>query len=260
MQLRELQRRFQSHLLERDDAIIESIVDAPPLPAAARLRIYGHAYRVRLQDALLDVYPSLHQSLGDEVFMAMGGGFIAGHPSVHRSIRWYGRELADFLSREAPYSEQPVLRELARFEWTLNELFDAADMASLDRAAMQRIEPYAWADLRFEFHPSLRRLTLTWNTVGIWQALSREEPPPRPESSELPVPWLIWRQRLKNYFRSLDVIENAALDAALAGASFGEICATLGQWLPDDEVPMRAATFIGTWTDSGIVTECNTRA
>lgn len=71
------------------------------------------------------------------------------------------------------------------------------------------------------------------------------------------MPWLIWRQRLKNYFRSLDAIENAALEAALAGASFGEVCAVLGQWLPDDEVPLRAATPIGTWTDCGMVTACN---
>ena len=100
----------------------------------------------------------------------------------------------------------------------------------------------------------MRRLTLGWNTVADWQAISREESPPAPVASDAPVPRLIWRQRLKNYFRSLDAIENAALDAALAGASFGEICAAVSQWLPDDEVPLRAATLVGTWTDGGIVT------
>ncbi len=254
MPLRELQRRFQAHLLERDDAIIGSVVDAPPLPAADRLGIYGHAYRARLRDALLDTYPTLHRILGDDVFGALGGDFIEAHPSVHRSIRWYGRELAEHLAQVAPYAEQPVLAELARFEWTLSEAFDAADARSLDREALAQIAPSAWAGLRFEFHPSLRRLALHWNTVGIWRAITSDEPPPPPESGAAPVPWLIWRRDLKNYFRSLDPAENAALDAALEGAPFGEICAALSGWLADDEVPMRAATLIGAWTDGGIVT------
>ena len=59
--------------------------------------------------------------------------FIAAHPSVHRSIRWYGSELADFLIDRPPFAEQPILSELARFEWTLAEVFDAAD-ASAARA------------------------------------------------------------------------------------------------------------------------------
>ncbi len=35
-------------------------------------------------------------------------------------------------------------------------------------------------ELRFELHPSLRRLHLHWNTVAVWQAMSHDETPPRP--------------------------------------------------------------------------------
>src|SRR5882762_6487559 len=97
-------------------------------------------------------------------------------------------------------------------------------------------------------------MTLAWNTVAVWQSVSREEEPPQPALEHAPLTWLLWRQNLMNRFRSLDATENAALDAALAGHCFGEICAALREWLPEEEIPLRAATLIGTWADSGIIT------
>src|SRR6267378_2459319 len=125
--LRQLQQDLQSHLLGEASSISEAIVDAPPLAVADRLGIYRNAYRVRLIEALDDTYPILHAVLGDEVFVALGEAFVTAHPSVHRSIRWYGGELSEFLRQRAPYAEQPILAELALLEWTLAEVFDAAD-------------------------------------------------------------------------------------------------------------------------------------
>jgi hypothetical protein len=47
--------------------------------------------------------------------------------------------------------------------------------------------------------------------------------------------------------------EAAALDSALRGGNFGEICESLAEWLPDDEVPLRAASLLGAWADTGII-------
>src|SRR3979411_243822 len=91
--LRQLQRDLQSHLLGEASPIARAIVDAPPLAVAERLGIYRNAYRVRLIEALDDPYPVLHAVLGDEVFVALGEAFVSTHPSVHRSIRWYGGEV-----------------------------------------------------------------------------------------------------------------------------------------------------------------------
>jgi len=176
---------------------------------------------------------------------------------VHRSLRWYGAELSEFLGQCPPYAEQPILAELALLEWTLAEVFDAADADPTPRAALSAVDAAAWSGLQFEFHPSLRRLHLQWNTVAAWQAMSREETPPDPVCAEHPVPWLLWRQNLQNYFRSMAADEAAALDSALRGATFGEICEALAEWLPDDEIPLRAATLLGTWADSGIIVGIN---
>lgn len=251
--LRDLQRDLQCHLLDEQSSIAAHIVDAPPLPVPARLDIYRNAYRARLIDALGDTYPILHAVLGDEVFVALGEAFVTAQPSVHRSIRWYGRELPAFLGQCPPYAEQAILAELALFEWTLAEVFDSADAESLPRAAFSAIAPAAWGELTFAFHPALRRLHLQCNTVAVWQAMSREETPPDPLCDQHPVPWLLWRQNLQNYFRSMAADEEAALDAALRGENFGQICAALATWLPEDEIPLRAAGMLGAWADSGII-------
>jgi hypothetical protein len=47
--------------------------------------------------------------------------------------------------------------------------------------------------------------------------------------------------------------EAAALESALRGENFGEICAALAEWLPEEEIPLRAAGLLGLWADSGII-------
>jgi hypothetical protein len=251
-QLRELQQDMQRHLLGEDSRVSSAIVDAPPLAAKDRLAIYRNAYRVRLIDALQDTYPVLHGLLGDEMFMNLGEAYVAAHPSVFRSIRWYGRELAAFMTQCPPYDE-PILAEIAQLDWTLAEVFDAPDAEPLLRAALSAVAPAAWGNLAFTFHPSLRRLEFTWNTAAVWKAMSADETPPRPIASEAPMPWVLWRQNLQNYFRSMTGVESAALDAALRGRSFAMICEDLSATLPADEVPAAAATLLGNWADSGII-------
>lgn len=252
MMLRELQQDMQRHLLGEASGITAGIVDAPPLSAADRLAIYRNAYQIRLIDALHDTYPVLHGLLGDEAWVALGEAYVAAHPSVFRSIRWYGAELADFMANFPPY-DQPILSEVALLEWTLAEVFDAQDAQALTRASLSAVAPDAWAGLTFEFHPSLRRLEFSWNTAAVWKAMSRDETPPAPEVGDTPVPWLLWRQDLQNYFRSMSAVESAALDAALRGRSFAEICEALSALLPEQEIPAAAAGLLGTWADSGIL-------
>jgi hypothetical protein len=161
------------------------------------------------------------------------------------------------LSRTPPQAEQPILAELAQLEWTLAEVFDAPDAGPQTRAAFAAVDPSAWSELRFEFHPSLRRLPLRWNTAAAWHSLNNEQTPPYPECEEHAVPWLLWRQGLQNYFRSMPADEALALDCALRGHSFGEICEALTERLPEEEIPLRAAGLLGAWADSGIIVAIN---
>jgi hypothetical protein len=253
MELRRLQREMQRDLFGGVSAIGACIAETAPLATEARLGIYRHAYVARLIETLEDHYPVLHGILGDEDFEALGAAFIREFPSTHRSIRWYGRELADFLAARSPFDEQPIFAEIARFEWTLAEAFDSADAEVIGRVTLQAVRPAEWADLTFSFHPSVRRLAFEWNTVAAWKAMTAGTDPPRPERSPEAVEWLVWRSGLENYFRSLDPMEATALDAALRGSCFAEICAGLTEHLAEQEIPLRAASLIATWSESDLL-------
>jgi hypothetical protein len=253
MELRRLQLEMQRDLFGGASAIGSCIAETAPLATQARLGIYRHAYVARLLETLEDHYPVLHAILGDEDFEALGAAFIREFPSVHRSIRWYGRELADFLAARSPFGEQPIFAEIARFEWTLAEAFDSADAGVIGRDALAAVRPAEWANLTFSFHPSVRRLAFEWNTVTAWKAMTAGSDPPQPERSPETIEWLVWRSGLENYFRSLDPAEATALDAALRGACFAEICAGLAEHLAEEEIPLRAAALIATWSESGLL-------
>jgi hypothetical protein len=51
----------------------------------------------------------------------------------------------------------------------------------------------------------------------------------------------------------MSAVESAALDAALRGRNFAEICEALSALLPEEEIPAAAAGLLGTWADSGIL-------
>jgi hypothetical protein len=255
MSLHGLQERFQSDVLGNGESLCPLIADRARLSPGERLSIYRNAYRARLAEALKETYPKLRLALGDEAFAECAAGYIAAHPSSSRSIRWFGTHLAGHLSRSPPFSGQPVLSELARFEWALGECFDAADAPVFTRGDLARTAPADWGALRFAFHPSLRTLSLSWNAVPIWKALDEapEAPAPSPARSPAIGTWLLWRQEFQNRFRSVDETESLALAWAIDGASFGEVCEHLASRLPGEEVPMLAAALLANWTDSGLI-------
>ncbi len=75
-----------------------------------------------------------------------------------------------------------MLAELARWEWAMTEVFDAADADALGVGDLAQIAPEEWADLRFALHPSARRLALAWNAPQIWKAVTDEADVPDVES------------------------------------------------------------------------------
>jgi hypothetical protein len=132
-------------------------------------------------------------------------------------------------------------------------VFDAADAAPLEAAALARVAPGEWAGLRFTLHPSVRRLALEWNAPQLWKALTDGEERPELRVVAEPVEWLLWRQDLKSYFRSLEPTEALVLDAARAGATFGELCERLAAVHGAERAPGEAATLLAGWVAAGLL-------
>lgn len=243
-----LQRALQAHIVN-GDAVIAGLIDNDGVPAETRLKIYADAYRLRLIDALQANYPALAKLMGEGAFARLAQLYLSVHPSQHYSIRWFGHRLADFL-REYPEYRDPRLTELAAFEWSIAAAFDAADAMPIAIESLATVAPESWPTLRFEFHPSVQRQSLTTNAVAVIKAV--DDTIEIPESALSHTQWLIWRQQLTPQYRSLNALEAVALDAALQGKNFGVLCETLAEHMDADSVPLTAAGFLKQW----IVDEC----
>ncbi len=266
--LPDIQEAFQRFLLKGDAGIGSHVVGTERFPVETRLGIYGGGYRSRLIEALESTFPVLAHLLGEADFHVLASRYVSTHESTFFSIRYYGDDMAGFLAAEAEYAKAPLLGELAEWEWAMAEAFDAADAEPIDLGAIAQIAPEDWAELRFEWSPSVRLVRLEWNVPEIWKAVTETSQDSaevreagdagKPEPRLDPASWLIWRRDLQIYFRRLSAQETAALAGSREGQSFGELCGALCEHLGDEtQSAQQAAGFLRGWIEAGLIV--NTR-
>lgn len=248
-----LQADFQSFLLRGDERMLDRVVGGAKVSAPRRLAIYYDAYRLRLLEALDSNYPILHAWMGDDEFEKLGLAYLESHPSTHFSIRYFGHRLSEYLASAETYRDKPYLSEMATLEWAMSEAFDAADSHGVNLDAMASLPPETWPGMHLALHASVRRLDLRWNVPAIWRAIKEEQAPEKPAAGEWPQPWLVWRQDLKIFFRSLSVDEAWAIDAVRAGEPFASICEGLVEWIDARNVALHAAGLLKRWTIDGMI-------
>lgn len=259
MKLGELERTVQRYIHD-GGALPAALAAAVAPPATERWQIYAEGYRLRLAEALGTQLPALAARCGRDAFAARVAAFIAVTPSVHRSIRDYGRELPAHLAAGARYVEDEMRAELAEFEWQLAAAFDAAPGQPAAVTDLAGVAADNWPALRFRAVPSLARLATTTNAVAAWRAAkaaidagaaSGPLCDPAPER-QAPIEWLILRPRLDAEFRSLPADEAAALDRLLAGDTFGALCEQLAATLGDGgAAALAAAGWLKGWLQAG---------
>lgn len=251
--LKELQDTFQRAIVEGDDAVLSQIVDTSKEKRDVLLGVYRNAYVLRLIEFLANDYEKLQGLLGDEQFDALARDYIAVHPSTTPNARWFGRNLPEFLRSTPRYKTMPVLGDLATLEKSLNDTFDASDADSLEMADLATLDGDGWAALTFTPHPSTIRIDLSTNAAGIWSALHEEETPPQPSTTESPVRILVSREDGMATFRPLADDEAMMWDEAVNGVSFAVLCEMMAVYAGEDEAAPRAAGFLKSWTDRGIL-------
>jgi hypothetical protein len=257
MQLKELQRAFQARILSLQPGIEAQLKDARNADFDARLDAYVGGYRSRLVEALGTTYPVLKVTLGDDEFDRQIRLYIDSMPSRHFSVRHYGAGIVEYMVTQEPAEWGLALSELARWEWTLADVFDAPDGASLDVTTLATVPPTAWHTVSFTLGATVRRLQTRTNVVEWWRAANGLCDRPDALVPSAPTQWLLWRRGVKTLFRSLDPVETAALADVGNGATFGTLCERLARAVEEPDVAMRAATLLRGWIAEELIAGCS---
>lgn len=252
--LADLQRAFQDYVLASSGAFTAQVRDTSKADRVTLLDVYRDGYALRLIEVLTIDFPGVQAMVGPEGFDAMARGYIAHHPSRHPSVRWFGRRLADFLARTAPYDSAPTLAEMARFEWALGEAFDSIDVEPVRADAIMAVPPEAWETIAFAPIPSLQRLAFAHDVPPAWQRREAVEPGTLEVAAlDAPVHWVIWRPERMSNFRSLEPDEAAMLGAMIERQPFPALCEALLPYLGEDQAAARAASLLRAWVEEGMI-------
>jgi hypothetical protein len=257
MQLRELQRAFQARILALEPGIEAQLKDARNADFGARLDAYVRGYRARLVEALGTTYPVLKLTLGDDEFDRQMRRYIDSTPSRNYSVRHYGAGIAEHMAMQDTGGVGQALSELARWEWTLADVFDAPDDAPLDVATLAAVPPEAWPGVSFTLRATVRRFDSETNIVEWWRAANGLCERPGALAPSPAAQWLLWRRGVKTLFRSLDPVEAAAFAEAHSGATFGVICERLAQYADEADVAFRAASLLRGWIAEELIAQCS---
>lgn len=170
MRLQELQRAFQARVLLHEEGIEAELNHDDDIDCEPRLDTYVEGYRTRLVEALGATYPVLRKTLGSEEFARQMRDYIDTTRSMHYSVREYGADIAQWLKSHSDSGQAKELAELARWEWTLADVFDAHDDQSLEISALATVPPAAWPGLSFTMRACVRRFETQSNIVQWWRA------------------------------------------------------------------------------------------
>ncbi len=242
--------------LERESALpargLDGIIAGDErLSAEARVEIYANMYFYRILDALKEDFPATLAIVGADNFHNLITDYLVEHPPTHYSINEAGRSLAGFV-REHPIGRaHPFLADLAALEWAIIESFHAKDAAALDADMVRQFAPERWPALRLVTHPAVRLLALDYRVDGVLAAVERNDrwSPPARE----PSPTLVWRNRTMVYYRALEAPEFDALDAAMSGATFAEICARFAAATASGDAVSEINRNLSRWLGDGLL-------
>jgi len=252
--LADLQRAFQDYLLASNEGFAASVRDTRKANRTTLLDVYRDGYALRLIEVLANDYPGLMAMAGPADFDHLTRAYIAARPSRHPSVRWFGKDVADFIACTPPYNGSPAAAEMARFEWLLGEAFDAADAAAVTADALMALPPEAWETLAFTPLPSLRRSVFAFEVAQAWQRRADVEAGNLEVARAAePTSWMIWRPERVSNFRSLEADEAVMLDALVDGRPFPELCEALVIHVGEDQAAARAAGLLRAWVEEGLI-------
>lgn len=173
-QLSDLQAWFQRQIANVGESqtawTVEEVIEPTNLRTPTeRLSVYQNAYAARLVECLATEFPAVRHAVGEETFLQFAVAHLTRHPPHSYTLGQLGAEFAETLENLRPPRAGTVpdfadfLVELARYERTVSEVFDAEGperSAGLDAATLPQLTADDLSRCRLEFFPCVRLLEL----------------------------------------------------------------------------------------------------
>lgn len=222
------------------------------LTAIQRVQIYANMYRWRIHDALVEDFPAVRTYIGASAFFDLVIDYLAAVPPASFTLRHVGERLAAFLAAHPCHQEYPFLADVARFEWSLLDVFDAADAQPMTAATLREVPATAWPRLQLHLIPAHTLLVLQWQVDAVHETVAQHEgaPPPPPRQ---PVELLLWRKAHAVLYRPVDAFEADILRKVQTGMNFADLCTHAATLVAEDTVVARVGALLETWIEAQLL-------
>jgi len=155
------------------------VLPSQTLSSFERLNIYREMYLLRMEEALSSDYPALKHYLGEEEFMRLVARYVEVYPSRSYTLNRLGDHLPEFLATLDDLPKKDFCHDLARLEYALTGVFDAAETAPLKPEAVQAVPPDAWETARLKPIAAFRLLQFDYPVSRYLGFVDEENPAPR---------------------------------------------------------------------------------
>ena len=117
MNLQNLQKNFQSYILNNNSEITKNILSSKNLSASQQIQIYQNAYYERIVAAMMQDFPTITAFLGESAFAGLVCDYINHYPSQHFNLRYIGKNLSDFIAQKD--ESFAAFSDLAKLEYMM---------------------------------------------------------------------------------------------------------------------------------------------
>jgi hypothetical protein len=149
------------------------ILPSRTLEPVQRVGIYHGMYMLRMIEALSADYGALAHLLGEDAFETLVRDYVQRFPSRSYTLNRLGDALPEYIAA-SKMKRRIFLRDLAKLELAMTQVFDEAEAEPLPADAIASIAPEQIADARIIPIPALRLVSLDYEANEAFQAWREE--------------------------------------------------------------------------------------
>jgi hypothetical protein len=218
------------------------------------LAVYRNNYRTATIEALHNTFERTCRLVGEATFTRAAIHHLVQHPPHSWSLDHVGQDFGS--TCEVLFQDDPEVSELAWLEWAMHCAFTAPDVDAMQTStfaeATAAFESDAWYELRLLFTPEITMRVTAYDLIALWQQTAEAKAVQPVSKLSANHSAIVWREGELPVFRLVADYEATALQAMMAGASYGDACEIVMAACPADEAAAAAGVMLSRWLTDGL--------